>query len=59
MWFTFFLAQAIETNKRLTVQQAFAHAQKGMQELLKKRREAREQEPTMTDNALLPIMLVP
>jgi len=59
MWFTYFLAQAIETNRPLTVEQAFRSAQEGMRTIVRRLGAARVQEPTLTDRALLPIYLVP
>lgn len=59
MWFTYFLAQAIKSNQPLTVKQAHAFCLAGMREVLRKLRESRVQEPTLTDNALLPILIVP
>lgn len=59
MWFTYFLAQAVNQGRPLTVQQAFSTAQQGVREVIKKRNEARIQEPIMSDRALLPVFLVP
>jgi hypothetical protein len=62
MWFTYCLGEAIarrDKSKPLTVQAAFASAKKRMKELLREGNAGREQEPQMTDNALLPIVLVP
>jgi hypothetical protein len=60
MWFTYFLAQAVETLPApLTVRASYEFCRGGLRKILAKRREAREQEPTLTENNLLPIMLVP
>ena len=59
MWFTYFLAQAMEKNRPLTVEQAFRSAQEGMRTIVRRLGAARVQEPTLTDRALLPIFLVP
>jgi hypothetical protein len=62
MWYTYFLTQALENDnlpRPLTVQQAHAYAAKGVQEMLKKKKEARVQEPQMADNVLLPVVMVP
>ncbi|MEQ8791508.1 MAG: caspase family protein [Pirellulaceae bacterium] len=59
MWFTYFLAQAIEQNQPLSVEQAYQFTKKGMKDIRERLGEARVQTPTLTDNALIPIQLVP
>ncbi len=60
MWFTYFLAESLEKLPRpVTVQAAFGYAKQGLKAMLRKRREARDQEPTLNDPALLPVELVP
>jgi hypothetical protein len=60
MWFTYFLAQAVrDLPAPVTVQDAHAFTRKGLLELFKQRKTTAGQEPTLTDNALLPIALVP
>jgi hypothetical protein len=62
MWFTHCLIEAIETaagHRPLTVQQAFELSRVRMRQLLREGNAAREQEPQMTDNILLPVPLVP
>jgi hypothetical protein len=60
MWFTYFLAEAVEKLPApVTVQAAFDYCKAGLRKLLEKRREARDQEPTLTETGLLPIALVP
>jgi hypothetical protein len=61
-WFTFCLAEAIERQppeSALSVQDAFTYARSRIQRLLREGRAAREQEPQMADNALLPVVLAP
>jgi hypothetical protein len=60
MWFTYFLAQAVETLPApVTVRTAYDFCRKGLRAVITKRKEAREQEPTLTENSLLPIVFVP
>jgi hypothetical protein len=60
MWFTYFLTQAVrDLPAPLTMQAAHEFTCKGMKELFKQRKRPATQEPTLTDNALLPIALVP
>lgn len=62
MWFTYCLTEAIEAiagKHPLTVQQAFEYTRERMRQLLREGNAAREQEPQMTDTALLPVLLVP
>jgi hypothetical protein len=60
MWFTYFLTQAIrDLPAPLTMQAAHEFTCKGLKELFKQRKTRATQEPTLTDNALLPIALVP
>ncbi len=59
MWFTYFLAQAVETLPApVTVRAAYDFCRKGLRAVIAKRNEAREQEPTLTENSLVPIALV-
>lgn len=62
MWFTYCLTEAIEKPDRehpLSVQAAFNYSTRRMRSLLREGNSAREQEPQMTDTALLPIALAP
>jgi hypothetical protein len=62
MWFTYCLSDLFEnpeTPKPLTVDDAFVRVRKRMKQLLTQANAAREQEPTMTDSALLPVLLIP
>jgi Caspase domain/Domain of unknown function (DUF4384) len=60
MWFTYFLAQAVETLPApVTFRAAYDFCRKGLREVIAKRKEAREQEPTLTENSLVPVVLVP
>ena len=60
MWFTYFLAEAVEKLPRpATVEQAHAYARDGLKKLLQERQESRVQEPQLTDNVLLPVILAP
>jgi hypothetical protein len=62
MWFTYCLSEAIENpqiKRPLTVQQAHEYTRRRMRELLREGNAGRDQEPTLTDNALLPIVLIP
>lgn len=57
MWFTYFLTQSIETQKPLTVEQAFKFSHQGMERLVRKL-QAQQQQPTMTNRALISIDFV-
>jgi hypothetical protein len=62
MWFTYCLTEAIESAglpRPLSVQQAYDYSRRRMRELLREGNAAREQEPQMTDNVLLPVVLAP
>ncbi len=60
MWFTYFLAQATETLPApVTVRAAHDFCRKGLRKVIEKRREARDQEPTLTEGGLVPVELVP
>jgi hypothetical protein len=60
MWFTYFLAQAVETLPApVSVRTAHEFCRNGLHKVLAKRKEAREQEPTLTEGGPLPIPLVP
>ncbi len=62
MWFTYCLTEAIEAaagRGPLTVQDAFQVARRRMRTLIEQGNAPREQEPTMTDRVLLPVLLVP
>ncbi|HUY36034.1 MAG TPA: DUF4384 domain-containing protein [Pirellulales bacterium] len=62
MWFTHCLAEAIErpdAPKPLSVQAAFDYGRQRMKELLVEGKMGIEQEPTMTDSVLLPVVLAP
>ena len=60
MWFTYFLAQAVETLPApLTVRAGYDFCRKGLRKVLDRRNEARDQTPTLTENSLVPIALVP
>lgn len=62
MWFTYCLTEAIEqrkTSEALTAQDAFAYAANRMKELLVESDAGREQQPTMSDRILLPVVLTP
>ena len=60
MWFTHFLAQAVETQTSpVRVRDAYEFCRKGLRQVLERRNEARDQEPTLTENSLVPIALVP
>ncbi len=62
MWFTYCLTEAIEnpsSSRPLTVQAAFDYSRQRMRTLLREGNAGREQEPQMTDMALLPIELIP
>jgi hypothetical protein len=60
MWFTYFLAQAVETlPSPVTVRAAFHFCKTGLRQVLDRWNEARDQEPALTENSLVPIPLVP
>ncbi len=62
MWFTYCLCEALERRDRsrpLTVQAAFEYAKKRLKVLLREGNAGREQEPTLSDNILLPIVFAP
>jgi hypothetical protein len=60
MWFTHFLAQAVEKLPGpVTVRSAYDYCRKGLRQVLNRRNEARDQEPTLGGNVLSPIDLVP
>jgi hypothetical protein len=60
MWFTHFLAQAVETLPApVSVRGAYEYCRKGLRQVLERRNEARDQEPTLSENSLVPIALVP
>jgi hypothetical protein len=60
MWFTHFLAQAVETLAApVKVRDAYEFCRKGLRQVLERRSEARDQGPTLSDNSLVPIVLVP
>lgn len=62
MWFTYCLSEAIEASagkQPLSVQEAFDYSHKRMRQLLEQGNSAREQEPQMNDQILLPVPLVP
>ena len=60
MWFSHFLIQAVEeTENRLTVQDAFAAIRVVMREIVRKLGAAMAQQPTLTENNLIPVWLVP
>jgi len=61
MWFTYCLSQIMEKPDRphpLTVQTTFADSVRLMRQLLHQGNAPREQEPQMTDTALMPIVLL-
>ena len=56
MWFTYFLAQAVETLPTpVTVRTAYEFGRKGLRQVLQRRKEARDQEPTLTEDSLVPV----
>ncbi len=62
MWFTYCLTEAIEapdSPRPLTVQATHEYSRQRMRTLLREGNAGREQEPQMTDTALLPIDLIP
>jgi hypothetical protein len=64
MWFTYCLAEAIDRAAAagkgpLTVQEAYDYSRRRMRVLIDQANAPREQEPTMTDRILLPVVLVP
>ena len=60
MWFTHFLAQAVKTLPApVRVRDAYEFCRKGLRQVLARRNEARDQEPTLSENSLVPIALVP
>lgn len=62
MWFTYCLSELFEdpnTPRPLSVGDGFARVKKRMKTLLSEANAAREQEPTITDSALLPVQLIP
>ncbi len=60
MWFTHFLAQAVETLRApVRVRDAYEFCRTGLRQVLARRNEARNQEPVLNENSLVPAVLVP
>jgi len=62
MWFTYCLTEAMtrpDAPRPLTVQAAFDDSRKRMRQLLREGNAGVDQEPTITDGALLPVVLAP
>ncbi|HQU42193.1 MAG TPA: caspase family protein [Pirellulales bacterium] len=62
MWFTFCLTEVLTSSSAphpLTVQAAFAHGRKRMKQLLAEGNAGIEQEPTMVDGIMLPVVMTP
>jgi hypothetical protein len=60
MWFTHFLAKAVETlSAPVSVRAANDFCRKGLRQVLSRSNEARDQDPTLTENSLVPMALVP
>lgn len=60
MWFTYFLLQSIENAKGpLTIKTAQQQTRKAMEQIVRKLGAETVQQPTLTENSLLPPLLVP
>lgn len=62
MWFTFCLSEIFDKSdlkRPVLVRDAFEYTRLRMKQLLREANSIREQEPTMSDTALLPIALIP